>query len=571
MKTVLCSVLLLLVLSNITSGQSSPSNFNPNILVHSQGLPNEFLLFVPDTATQILFNPARANDYAGSFVYSTYAADFKRNNYMVPLYVNSYLLDGDIIYTTPAVLNKNASLATINNLGNSANYSESFTSGKNPTIAVATLFTALNSKWLFLFSNGLSKQNGTKDITSENRHPDSYYKTYQESTSSNEEVEASEARTSFRLSNIFSSGEGKSSISLFASFNTSLDNSNRNSLSNTLRSSNSLPLYHHSNNGNQIYIVNEENSTSEFGFEFSLANEKWDYIARVSYQKSTENTKNSSYSNQESLDSTYYGSSSTPISSSNRNNSTNSTNYSTHSEPYIFAFENYYQHKTSFFSLDGNFFVSASINYSSGDGKIGGDSFYRYEYYNNGVLTSHNSRSNSSEQKFADKNWGFTFTPGFVLKKNFTDLFLFTGIKIETGYHRYSSGKTESASVVYDTNYPFFVTTSKTKETFVSVTLPVYINYTPAEWISIWGGMNYSYGYNKSVIASSTSSTSSTIPSYPQTYSVNTNNDNSSFQSSKSTFLGLQLKHPSGLRVQISFDEDVASFRDWNMSVGYHF
>ena len=555
MKTVLCSVLLLIVLSNITSGQLSPTNFNPNILVHSQGLPNEFLLFVPDTATQILFNPARANDYSGSFVYSTYAADFKRAVFL-PIYYIGDIRFSNLSYTPEYPPSGNI---------------EDYGSGKNPTIAFATLFTALNSKWLFLFSNGLSKQNGTKDITSENRHPDSYYKTYQESTSSNEEMETNEARTSFRLSNIFSSGEGKSSIGLFASFNTSLNNSNMNSLNNSLRSSNSIPLYNYSNNGSQIYIVNEENSTSEFGFELSLANEEWDYIARVSYQKSTKNTKNSSYSNQESIDSTYYGSSSTPTSSSIRNNTTNSTNYITHSEPYIFAFENYYQHKTSFFSLDGNFFVSASINYSSGDGKTGGDSFHRYEYYNNGTLTSHNSTSNSSEQKFADKNWGFTFTPGFVLKKNFTDLFLMTGIKIETGYQRYSFGKTESASVVYYTNYPFFVTTSKTKVTFVSLTLPIYINYTPAEWISIWGGMNYSYGYNKSEIAYIENSTLSTNPIYPQTYSKNSNDNNSSFQSLKSTFLGLELRHPSGLRVQISFDEDVAPFRDWNMSVGYHF
>jgi len=85
MKNVLCFVLLAVVLSNYSFGQLSSTNFNPNILVHSQGLPNEFLLFVPDTATQILFNPARANDYSGSFVYTTYAADYKRK--VLPLIV----------------------------------------------------------------------------------------------------------------------------------------------------------------------------------------------------------------------------------------------------------------------------------------------------------------------------------------------------------------------------------------------------------------------------------------------------------------------------------------------------
>ncbi len=52
--------------------QDQPITFNPNMLAHSQGLPNNFLLFAPDTSVQILFNPARAAFSGQKFVYANY-------------------------------------------------------------------------------------------------------------------------------------------------------------------------------------------------------------------------------------------------------------------------------------------------------------------------------------------------------------------------------------------------------------------------------------------------------------------------------------------------------------------
>ena len=34
------------------------------------------------------------------------------------------------------------------------------------------------------------------------------------------------------------------------------------------------------------------------------------------------------------------------------------------------------------------------------------------------------------------------------------------------------------------------------KPSILSVTLPVYVNYSPAEWVSVYGGLNYSYAYS---------------------------------------------------------------------------
>ncbi|MFA6597097.1 MAG: hypothetical protein WCS69_05180 [Ignavibacteriaceae bacterium] len=563
MKTVLGSVLLLVILSTLSFGQLSPTSFNPNILVHSQGLPNEFLLFVPDTATQILFNPARANDYSGSFVYTTYATDYKRNIYLPIVYIY------DPVYITDRMpAPQQMPQPSFYSPGNTETYS----SGKNPTVAVATLFNAFDSKWLFLFTNGIANQNGTSNYSSSNNYPDSYNQTNISFYSSSSNSETKEGVTSFRLSNIFSTGTGKKSIGVFAIFNSTLNNSIGNSANSSLNISGTIPLFFHSSLSNTINKLNEENSHYVLGLEFTSTNERWDYIARASYQSSTYNFKNSNTTNQQSVDSTYNGSSSNPVSSTSKSERTTGYENFNQSEPYTLAFENYLQSKTTIFSLDGNIFLSANVNYTNGDGKTGGSSFSNNRNYYNGTWTSSGTISNASKGNYDNKSWGFSFTPGFIIKKSFSDLFLLSGLKLETGYNKQTSAQ---MNYYYPSDYyaqaPTFLNSTLTLK-FVTLALPVYINYSPAEWISIWGGMNYSYGYSKRVEEVSGNSTSFySSSSSSQTYSMNSKNDNSTFQSMKSTFLGLELKHPSGLRVQIAFDEDIASFRDWNISVGYHF
>lgn len=564
MKTVLCSVLLLLVLSNITSGQSSPSNFNPNILVHSQGLPNEFLLFVPDTATQILFNPARANDYSGSFVYSTYAADFKRNNYVVPIYYNSYVLDGDIIYTTPAILHKNTSAATINDLASSTNYSETFTQGKNPTIAVATLFNALNSKWLFIFSNGVSIQKLITNYNSTSDDVDGNYLTNTSSSSSHNENEPKYETTSFRLSRISSSALGNSSMGIFASFTSNIYNYLNSSSNGTHRVSGSIIGNSYSNERSQSVKREEVNSQNVMGFEFTLAKDNWDYIARFSYQKLNYDWKSRHYTNERYIDSIFNYSTTPPTLSTSKSDRTNGNFSYNEAAPYALVFENFYQRKSTLFSLEGNLIASVNAFYSKGDGKIGISEFSNQAYYNNGVLTTKDSTSSLVDGKTDGKDWGVSFSPGYLLKKTFSNLFLMTGINLNIGYMKNTTHQTEYSS--YSSNPTTSTETVKSK--FVTMALPIYINYSPEDWISIWGGMNYFYGYSKFEIDRVYNTL---YTSNPKTLVGNSSNSKTGYQSSKSTFLGLELKHPSGLRVQVSFDEDMASFRDWNMSVGYHF
>ncbi len=52
--------------------QTTPRFIDKSILVQSRVLPSDYQLFLPDTASQILFNPARAALGGRRFVYSSY-------------------------------------------------------------------------------------------------------------------------------------------------------------------------------------------------------------------------------------------------------------------------------------------------------------------------------------------------------------------------------------------------------------------------------------------------------------------------------------------------------------------
>ena len=395
MKTVLCSVLLLVALSNFTSGQLSPSNFNPNILVHSQGLPNEFLLFVPDTATQILFNPARANDYSGSFVYCTYMADYTKTVYLPVRYTTD--LRDYVIFPTSTMTGNYESIGSDYTALNSTGYTESFAFGKNPTIAVATLLNAFNSKWLLLVTNGIANLKGTSDYNSSSGSNNNNNPQNSSSYNSTRNSDDKNNITTFRLSNIFLSKLGKSSMGIFASVNSNIANTletTKNSSYNTNVGTNQY-YYLSSHISNQNQKKEQDNSQYVIGLEYTLAKDNWDYISRFSYQKSSFSEKNNSDARSQNYDSTYWGSNNPPSSSSYKSNSTTINTSSSQNEPFLLSFDNYYQQKSTFLSLEGNLFFSANIYYSEGEGKTDRNYFYGYASYNNSTLTSKDTSSNS--------------------------------------------------------------------------------------------------------------------------------------------------------------------------------
>jgi hypothetical protein len=88
----------------------------------------------------------------------------------------------------------------------------------------------------------------------------------------------------------------------------------------------------------------------------------------------------------------------------------------------------------------------------------------------------------------------------------------------------------------------------------------------------VYGGINYLYSYTR---YESELTKSGTYPpphyDYENIYSIRGDFENQGWQSYKSIYLGCEIRHPSGLKVQFFFDENFTDIRNWNVSVGYHF
>lgn len=66
------TLIIALTISNTLFSQTFPRLVDKSILVQSRILPSDFQLFLPDTASQVLFNPARAALGSRQFIYTTY-------------------------------------------------------------------------------------------------------------------------------------------------------------------------------------------------------------------------------------------------------------------------------------------------------------------------------------------------------------------------------------------------------------------------------------------------------------------------------------------------------------------
>ena len=131
MKTasLLLSFFLLTINNYSQPGYPVPLTTGKHFLVHSAGLPEEFLLFAPDTATQILFNPARGNDFSKNFVFINYLSDYNySNNY--PIYLEGY---SPVLIPEKGGLKKNAGFNF------PQIYQESYATYKNPSFSAAAL------------------------------------------------------------------------------------------------------------------------------------------------------------------------------------------------------------------------------------------------------------------------------------------------------------------------------------------------------------------------------------------------------------------------------------------------
>jgi hypothetical protein len=213
-----------------------------------------------------------------------------------------------------------------------------------------------------------------------------------------------------------------------------------------------------------------------------------------------------------------------------------------------------------------NFFISLNAFYSAGSQN------FRRNTSRISIISSSNNISRDTVNEntsgtLKSKNWRLDLSCGYAVSISLSDINILTGFRLR-GNFNYFENVTANLTSGYSTSF-FYIDERLSSAAF---TLPVYLNYSPEKWISIYGGLNYSYYYFRDkpdnvndyiYYSSSSNSNSKNLET--------TDRKTIQWQSAKSIYAGFELRHKSGLKLQFYFDEDFALIRDWNVSIGYCF
>ncbi len=534
-------ILLVFVLFYTYVNAQYPVDHNQNVLVNSKQLGEDLLLFVPDTATQILFNPARAANYNKSFFYATYNSSYKNFSYSR---ANMIMRIGDIIIYDSGFYYPGAQ-------NNYSNYSTVL-----PTVSTAALLNISGSKWLFTFSNGI-RYSDSEYIDDYSEWYSTYDPEYKRTENSNQKTDSKVSTTNAQISKI---GDN-SSIGIFGVFN------EMNISANYFRTVEQSRIYELSN----YYDYNSDKEKSEnkanqylIGASFSLIGDEWDFIGKIGYQKSDNlYDMNYTYLDHE-LDSTQYDS----IVVHKRIFLKNGNAFSKH-KPDLYHFYGYYQKQLSWLSKKDHLFAKAKAIISSGSMD------YNYYWKNSNqyanqdtIYPAYTSDFTENGKMNTDDAW-FNLSIGYAATIDLDDIYLLISFN---PYYQYSKVKDIPFNSYNYRRYVYADHLSERQRTINSggIKIPIYVHYSPVSWIDFYGGMTYDYAYID--LNEKYSFLTELAPN--NTNLVVKDNPESKFtriSSIKSKFAGVNLKHKSGLKLQILFNNDIANFSYWDLSLGYHF
>ena len=519
--------LILSVFCSILQAQDQPITFNPNILAHSQGLPNDFLLFSPDTSVQILFNPARAALSEQRFVYTNYLPN--SSSPLTMLQTSSLQRDNGYRYKSP-------------------NYS-------GPTISAATLFDGGGSIWLLQLSNWVYRN--AADFNSSTQI--SLQPTYSGNRLTNSSSLSNGSLTAMKLSKIGTMGNNSYSIGAFGIVFPQDENSNDNRTNEEYTPA--IPSY--SSERHYKYVDKNrsqgKNSKYAFGLEFSLAGSEWDMIVGITMQKN-EMDGTSTYNSNTYNSYKYTSDTNTTIQSMNGTAETKTDN------PFVYGLSGYYRHSSDLITSTDHYFISSNIYYSKNSlfYKQNGEGVYWYQRNSN--IPDSDTTNFSLYQKEQATNWGAALSFGYLITRKLFDIEILLGFNPRLGYDKFknanplfpylSSSSIEMASI---NEHQIWST---------SLQIPIYLNYTPVNWFSLFGGLNYKYVYiyeriNGLQQFQQNQNGQNIVTNQSQTQAL------SNLNSSSNVYAGMELRHASGLHIQIAFRGSIASYSGWNISLGY--
>lgn len=496
------------------------------MLAYSQGLSNDFLLFSSDTSAQVLFNPARAGTSGTQFAYTNYLPGS-----------NSPI----------SVLQTSSLISSSGSLG--------LPSSSGPTISAATLFNAGGSPWLLEVSNWSYRN--TNDLGANIASSVLAPPLTDESGTSTSTRNGS--LTALKLSRISGITGDTYSFGVFGILFPGNVTSNSSASSNTHSPAGSTTLTDHDfrSNSNRNDVSSSKYAA---GLEFAMAEPTWDFITAISVQKNTIRLASSNTSSQQYH---YTNPTDTVTSSQYQNQSSSLTN-----DPLGVGFHSYFQHTTDLISSTDHYFISTNAYYSNGSLSFNQVGNSTASYYHNSDISSGDTTMTSLNGTEKAKNWGASISVGYLIKQKMIDIDILVGFNPQFNYDDFK----EASSPYY-----YFSGLYYNQSTLInyhqiwtaSAQVPIYLNYCPASWFSLFGGINYKYSYvyekMKSFQPQQSVYTQATSTVSEQTLSETA----SLLNSASSAYAGAELRHASGLHLQMAFRGSVSSYSVWNISLGY--
>ena len=433
-----------------------------NPFAMSYGVDDRLQLFVPDTGTQILFNPARALQFNRQFIVGKYDANA---TYFFPYYYPVIFSQSDenIRVTIERIMPPQTETYFVQTM---------------PTIDFAFLKKDDDSYWLMQLTNFTSStnSNGENNFTryvsnTENHNYESKY-----------DNDYNLSKTRLKLSRIFSLGGQSISYGIFGSY---LPDT-RHSISSSKEINNSItPTYKYIRTNSYSYDNKTKQPKYSFGAELSFADSVTDAVV----------SGNVVLGKQEliSIRSSEYNSFDSSSSYTSKSNNSNSYHFSTINDPIQIDVNGFFNKKIVVASIPTNVFFSSNVTYVKGRfDLISKYSSQRKYFYGTNTPTG-DTLITEAAGSVNQNNFSYSISFGLLSVFDLGNLIIQTGLIPKFYYGKSSFGQNGNAYepdvllMKYDqSNYG------------ANVLLPVMFTITPSDWVTIFSGININYSLYKS-------------------------------------------------------------------------
>lgn len=542
MKNLLALFVLLTVgIADVRAQYNFTNEIISNPFALSYGVDNRLQLFVPDTGTQILFNPARAIMYGREFLVGKYD---KYPTYYYPFY------EPVIFYQSDA--NLRVTIEKISPPQTTTYYSQPM-----PTVDIALLIRKEDSYWLLQFTNitnsstSESNNSTSRIFSSANKNILDY-----QSTADNQF-----SKSRLKLSKIFSLGETSYSYGIVGEY---LPNT-RHSIWNNSSEEINTGLSYWSNRKSINSSDNiEKQPKYSIGGEFSIADSLLDIVISAKLTKGKiDLTSIGNYSNI-SIDSfsTYYNSSNTEF-----------NNYSNKSDPTTISINTFAQKKSNIFDIPVQMILSMGGTYTTDNINLVSKYTRMYKYIYGTNTPTGDTIITEASGSVKSTDYSFSALYGILGKISLGNISLQTGPVPEIHY-------TKGVNAQIGNSYYTDRLISKTdwKQYGATMIIPVMFTFEPTEWLMMFSGMNVRYSIEKYESTISTTplskyytSVNGNSSSTAQVTNVTGSSSSTNYSSVSNYFFNLMLQHYSGFKVQLSFKEDLSKYQEYGISMMYYF